>query len=38
MSPLIQIAPAAVLLAGAAVAVWRGFDPKSDKTGSKKGR
>ncbi|WP_264464681.1 hypothetical protein [Kangsaoukella pontilimi] len=38
MKPYLQIAPLAVLLAGAAIAVWRGFDTPKDRSRNKKPR
>ena len=32
MKPVLQIAPIALLFAGAVVTVWRGMDQKSDRT------
>ena len=31
MKPYLQLIPITVLFAGAVIAVWRGFDPKSDR-------
>lgn len=35
MKPVLQIAPIALLFAGAVVAVWRNMDPKSDRKGNR---
>lgn len=35
MKPVLQVVPIALLLAGAVIAVWRGFDTKPDRTSNR---